>query len=266
MDMKYFLPQEGEKPLDNLVTDGGFFKIFRTVACIGDSLASGELESYEPDVAVGFHDFFEYSWGQYMAREAGVKVYNFSRGGMTAKEYNDTFAERMGYWDEDKLCQAYIVALGVNDLFGHKQELGKISDISKESMYGHADTFAAHYAQIIQHIKTMQPDAKFFLMTMPKEGDNEENDAKRAEHAKLLHEMAEYFSNTYVIDLYEYAPTYDAEFKKKFFLGGHMNPAGYILTAKMTMSYIDYIVRHNFEDFKQVGFIGKPYHNHKEKW
>ena len=35
---------ENEKPLENLVTDGGFTGIFRTIGCIGDSLSSGEFE------------------------------------------------------------------------------------------------------------------------------------------------------------------------------------------------------------------------------
>ena len=67
------------------------------------------------------------------------------------------------------------------------------------------------------------------------------------------------FSNSYVIDLYNHAPVYDAAFRDKFFLGGHMNACGYILTAKMMASYIDYIIRHNIDDFKQVGFIGTPF-------
>lgn len=45
-----------------------------------------------------------------------------------------------------------------------------------------------------------------------------------------------------------------------------MNAAGYLLTARMIESYIDYIVRHNIVDFKQVGFIGTPHHNALEKW
>ena len=72
-------------------------------------------------------------------------------------------------------------------------------------------------------------------------------------------DMAEMFDNTYVINLRKYSPVYDSEFKKKFFVGGHMNAAGYILTAQMITSYIDYIVRHNLEDFSQVGFIGTPH-------
>ena len=31
---------------------------------------------------------------------------------------------------------------------------------------------------------------------------------------------------------------------------------GYELTARMVMSYIDYIIRHNMDDFKHVGLIG----------
>jgi hypothetical protein len=38
-----------------------------------------------------------------------------------------------------------------------------------------------------------------------------------------------------------------------------MNPMGYILTAKMTVSYIDYIVRHNTKDFRGAGFIATDY-------
>ena len=74
------------------------------------------------------------------------------------------------------------------------------------------------------------------------------------------------FDYTYVLDFRKYAPVYDESFKKKFYLGGHLNAAGYRLTAKMTESYIDYIIRHNMEDFAQVAFIGTPFHNCEAKW
>ena len=80
MDIKQFYKTEGEKPLDRLVDDGGFAGIFRTIACIGDSLASGEFESQDPDGTKGYHDYYEFSWGQHMARRLGSKVYNFSTG------------------------------------------------------------------------------------------------------------------------------------------------------------------------------------------
>ena len=268
MDITKFYAKPDEKPLDNIVPDGGFCKIFRTIACIGDSLSSGEFESLTDEGIIGYHDYFEYSWGQFMARETGAKVYNFSRGGMSVREYCETFAKQMGYWDEGKACQAYIIALGINDLSDRNPQdpyIGSVDDIIDGSGYKNNQTFAGRYASIIQQYKSIQPDAKFFLMTIPKDGDTSKNPVREA-HAKLLHDMANHFKNTYVIDLFEHAPVYDDEFKRNFFLGGHMNPAGYALTAKMVVSYIDYIIRNNPEDFAQVGFIGKPFHNVNAKW
>ena len=85
MDITKYYASPDEQPLDVLKPDGGFTGIFRTIACVGDSLASGEFESTQPDGSKGYHDLYEYSWGQYMARAAGCTAYNFSRGGMTAK-------------------------------------------------------------------------------------------------------------------------------------------------------------------------------------
>ena len=44
MDISQFISREGEKPLDYIVPDGGFCKIFRTIGFIGDSLSSGARE------------------------------------------------------------------------------------------------------------------------------------------------------------------------------------------------------------------------------
>ena len=247
---------KNEKPLDNLVYDGGYARVFRTIGCIGDSLSSGEHESRDAEGNYGYHDYYDYSWGQYMARNAGIKVLNFSRGGMTAKWFMESYAEQCAAWCEEKRCQAYIIALGVNELYTKNIELGEISDIDLENPKNNKETFTGYYAQIIQKIKEVQPDAKIFLVNLPKGEYATEGDGDK--HDELLHKMTELFANTYLIDLRKYSPEYDGDFKKKFFVGGHMNAAGYILTAQMITSYIDYIVRHNLEDFAQVGFIGTP--------
>ena len=105
-----------EKPLERLLEGGGFSAIFRTVGCIGDSLSSGELEAVHEDGTKSYHDYFEHSWGQYIARANGAKVYNFSRGGMSAREYCERFAEDKGFWNPELAAEAYIIALGVNDV------------------------------------------------------------------------------------------------------------------------------------------------------
>jgi len=260
-----FLKKENEKPLDNIVSDGGFCGIFRKIGCIGDSLSSGEMESMDENGVRNWHDYYEYSWGQFMARDIGCEALNFSKGGMTAEEYCKNFATANDFWSPEKRCQAYIIAMGVNDITGLGKNLGSIEDICKDDWRKNKPTFVGYYAQIIQRLKENQPQAKFFLVTIPDDLNKERKEAEDR-HREILYELAEFFDYTYVIDLRKYAPVYDEEFKKNFYLGGHLNAAGYRLTAKMFESYIDYIIRNNPEDFLQVAFIGKPVHFVGAKW
>ena len=254
MDWKTELYNENEKPLDRLVQGYSNTSVFRTLAFIGDSLSSGEFESRGHEGAPGFHDYFEYSWGQYIARNCGLKAYNFSKGGMTAKDYIQKFADANRFWRPEVAAQGYVMALGVNDVFNYKQEMGTVADICKEDWRKNADTFAGWYGAIISRYKEIQPDAHFFLLNMPRGGGP--MDETKGKFAQLIRDIAAYFDNCWCIDLFEYAPVYDAAFKEKFYLYGHMNASGYILTAQMVDSYIDYIVRHNPEAFRRVGFIG----------
>ena len=257
MELKNIFENANEKPLENIPSDGGYTAIFRTIACIGDSLSSGEFEADNKNGGSSYHDMFEYSWGQFMGRMCGSKVFNMSRGGMTAKEYCESFADANDYFNPKYAAQCYIIALGVNDLFGQKQDVGCRDDINAEDK----KTFAFYYAEIIERYKKIQPRAKFFLMTMPREGEKDEHLELKKKHSELLYSFAEKYGNTYVLDLFNYAPEYNAEFKEKFYMRGHMNPAGYLLTAKMAAAYIDYIIRHNMQDFKEIGFIGTDLHS-----
>ena len=108
MNIQEFMSNQNEKPLDRIVSDGGFTAIFRTICCVGDSLSSGEFESLNADGSHGYHDMYEYSWGQYLARMCGSRVYNFSRGGMSAKWYCETFADENDFWNPKYASQAYI--------------------------------------------------------------------------------------------------------------------------------------------------------------
>lgn len=251
MDWDKLLYSENEQPLDSFVTGISNMAIFRTVGFIGDSLSSGEFESRDSEGKAGFHDYYEYSWGQYIARKNGLKAYNFSKGGMTAHEYVTSFADKNRFWSPEYACGAYVIALGVND--ANKFEAGDIGDENDEGK----KTFAHYYLTIIKRLKAIQPRAKFFLVTIPdhsfeKEGKNE----TAATYRKLLKKICETYENCYLVDLYTYAPKYDKKFQEKFFLYGHMNASGYILTANMIDSYIDYIIRHNPDDFRRVAFIG----------
>lgn len=247
MDFRTFMALPQEKPLDTLVTDGGFCGIFRTIGCVGDSLSSGEFEAVDKTGKKTYHDMMDYSWGQFLARMAGCKVYNFSRGGMTAQEYVESFAENNGFWAKELACQAYIIALGVNDILNHNTP---------------AETFTHYYSTIVMRLKEISPDAHFFFMTMPRCWDDTPEDVQKKKlHAKLLYTMSEQIPNTYILDFRQYAPVYDEAFYDAFYLGGHLNPCGYLLTAKMVASYVDYIIRHHFAAFREAGFIGTGLHS-----
>ena len=96
MDWNKELFDINEKPLDRLVNGYSMTSVFRRIAFIGDSLSSGEFETRDEQGNAGYYDMFEYSWGQYIARENGLTAYNFSRGGMTAEWYLNSFADENG--------------------------------------------------------------------------------------------------------------------------------------------------------------------------
>lgn len=129
---------KGQNPLAEIIKDGGYTAIFRTIGFIGDSLGSGEHESLDENGNIGFHDYYEYSWIQFIARKCGLKAYNFSVGGLTAKEFF-SLARYMKVFTPEKACQAYIIALGVNDMKdigGIGQRCGACQGVQRNRGFG----------------------------------------------------------------------------------------------------------------------------------
>lgn len=253
----------GNAPLDNIIRDGGMMNIFRRIGCIGDSLSSGEFE-YDNNGETGYWDCYEYSWGKQIERITGIEMTNFSRGGLTAyqiykeaDEKNSPVDDINKLFDSDNAKQAYIIALGVNDIRGkdvlkgiYGGHIGNAqTDIELDDYEKNAPTVVGWYAKIIQRLQRIQPDAKFFLVTIPNEYGVE------GPFAEAVRDIAKKLKNCYVIDLYKDAPPYDEEFHEKYFCG-HMNAMGYVLSAYYIMTYIDWIIRNNMKDFAYVQFIG----------
>lgn len=67
-------PTASGNPLDRIPEDGGLCSIFRTIGCIGDSLSSGEMEGKNEKGNKTYHDYYEYSWGQFIARDTGSRL------------------------------------------------------------------------------------------------------------------------------------------------------------------------------------------------
>lgn len=255
MEKHLLFADPNERPLDTLAPDGGYCAIFRTICCIGDSLSSGEFEIYGDDGNRRYYDIYEQSWGQYIARRTGAKVYNFSRGGLTAQEFLATYADEHGCYEKEKACQAYMIALGVNDLICRRETVvGTKADLQEG---GDKNTFAWQMGEIVRRFRSIAPHAKFFFLTMPRDSADEWANGRQDAHRALLYEMTEVFPESYVVDLREYAPAYDEAFKEVYYLNGHLSPMGYKLTADFVMSYVDYIIRHNYAQFKLAGLINQ---------
>lgn len=255
-------PPPTTSPLAVIEKYPSFISCFMNVGCIGDSLASGVAvyKNAAGEIIVNSKNRYEYSWGQYLARMTGNKYYNWSSGGLRTDSWlNSAYAAEC--FDGEHLCQAYIIGLGQNDNNkNHGSDLGTINDINTANYNNNADTFYGRYAKIIQKIKEVQPKAKIFVITDPnvKVNTNGYNTAIRT--------IANMFDNVYLIDLRTYMSTAPCaellESQKRY---GHFNAVGYFLIAKIIMTYIDYIIEHNSDDFREIENIGTDYYWYEEE-
>ncbi len=241
-------------PLEHVTGTPGMAAIFRKFCCIGDSLASGEFEYLKADGAIGYLDLYEYSWGQHMARAVGGTCYNLSKGGATTRTWLADFASRL----PETLSDCYIVALGVNDANPDSRNVpvGSMADCHATNHTLNADSYYGNYDQIIRRIHSVQPRAKIFCVTNPQGGASAAYDST---YNQAVRDMVAKHDNCYLIDLWAHAPVYDAAFRARYFNGGHMNAAGYLYTAHMFASYIDWHIKNNPTDFAEVAFIGTDY-------
>ena len=109
--------------------------LFQNLGIIGDSYASGELY-----VDGNYIDHYDISWGQILARKNGIKAINFSKGGLTTRDWlaDDHGLSLLNSSDPQDL---YIIALGINDYskLGDSY-LGTENDVNTQ-----ANTFYGNY-------------------------------------------------------------------------------------------------------------------------
>ena len=241
-------------PIAQISQQPGYCTIIHRWGFIGDSLCSGEHEYEIPGGGFGYNDILEYSWGQRICAACGTTGDNYSQGGETAKGWIRNFWDYPCNRNKDicaktDLKQAYIIALGCNDKNMGLPSGDPYKDINLEDYNKNGDNFIGSYGGIIQRIKEVQPEAKFFIVTMP-------DDYAEESYNQALRELPNIFDNLYLLDIAKYGPSYkDPTFQKKYFLYGHMNAAGYQFTAWMFMTYINWIIENNMSDFSRIAFM-----------
>ena len=245
--------------LSKLISDAGFAGLIKSYCCIGDSLTEGFF-----DITNGAQRDFEpsdfCSYPQQLKRITGANVLNYGISGSTAKPSDNSRswlkqATAKGWLTSDDKSVGYIIALGVNDLILYDEFSGDVTtDINSTDYTQNAKTSVGGYAAIIQKIKSLQPDAKIFCVTLP-------NDRGTAEIRTATNEKIKAIANLfdcYVIDLQNewFSEEEKDDFCAKYRNGGHWNAMGYNQLAKAYVTYIDYIISYNFDDFRNIQFVG----------
>ena len=243
---------ETELPLQNIDKTGGYTAIFHDIGIIGDSLACGCMEGVDTtNNEYKYTDNLNYSWAACIERATGCNCHQFCRGGQYLHD-NNWYSE----WKQalaQTPCTAYIICIGFNDynwLNQSSSNLGTLADI-KQNFETNPNTFYGQYGKMISYIKSVQPKAKIFLVNM------EWNSTDNSSINTAISEICTNTDNCYLIDLKTYAhePYWNVPniFKTGLY---HKNTLGYQKTAWDIISYIDYIVRHNMDEFIDVQFIG----------
>lgn len=246
---RLFLPMEDTLPREILRTSS-FVGIVHKWGFIGDSLSSGEqaVKQDGTSTIVRF-DKYEYSWGQRMCALNGVDGFNFSAGGQTAKGWCNGTGVRTwgGAMLEENWKEAYCIAMGVNDSASISAGDAD-TDIDLSDYTNNADTFAGWYAGIIQRLRSVNPKCRIFCITIPY------NQTAYNNFSQVIRDVCAKFTRCYLVDLANYHWTPNG-----LALNDHLSPAGYQWAAWEINTYIDWIIRNNMDDFKDIAFVGTDY-------
>ncbi len=250
------------KPFHPVIDTARFAGIIHQWAFIGDSLNSGCVVAYNNSGRVGI-DNYEWSWGQVICRLCGTQGTNFSKGGLMASTWWDTYInkEGTGYHTggsnekfTDRKFNAYTICLGTNEC-NKSYNIGSMDDVDLSNYNNNKESFYGYYCKIIQYIKEINPSAKVFLITIP---DIYHSLAESYGVNTAIRAIANKFDNCFLVDLYKYIPA-NRTLEDKYKFWGHLTAAGYQWMGYVMANLFSYIIENNLASFKNVPFIGTQY-------
>ena len=222
------------KTTENFVS----LSLFSKFGVIGDSYASGEI--YFDD---SFHDVYEISWGQILARKTGTKCVNFSAGGLSTKGWL-TNSHGLPSMLENEPQDIYYLALGINDANNYGAEyLGTVADMN-EDFTQNADSFYGNYGRIIGNIREHAPNAKIIMFTIVPTTE------MKATYNEAIIEIANHFGIPHVVQ------TDDVFFTSDFYTNGKVqsHPVAVVYSgmAEAFERLIKRCIVDNYEYFKDA--------------
>lgn len=182
--------------------DNVSLSLFSNFGVVGDSYASGELY-FDGD----FHDVYNISWGQVLARKTGTKCVNFSAGGLSTRGWLNN-SKGLSLLLETEPQDIYYLALGINDANNYGAEyLGSLRDL-QENYAQNPDTFYGNYGKIIGNIKNHAPNAKIVMFSIVPTTE------MKAAYNDAIFEIADHFGVPYIVQ------TDDSFFTSDFYGNG----------------------------------------------
>ena len=244
-----------ENPTTTKLSDSGFTRCFDKVFFIGDSLTEGIYDRTNDTQLDRERMQTYFSYPAYFKKLTNCEVVNEGLAGATATNNEDAVLNYHGWITmknakvESNLASAYVIYLGTNDIsyYGSFDGDAQSKNVITNSYGG--------YCAIIDKIKEVQPKAKIFCVTLPKDRNNELT--RNVANTKIK-EIVNSYTDCYLIDLEEYWQN-DIELSEWISIyknGGHLNALGYMEFATAIFNYINWIIKNNVSEFKQIQFIG----------
>jgi hypothetical protein len=215
--------------------------IFKKVLCVGDSFTSGHIDLGEGNYADQTNE--DYSWPSYMARLTGNEYVNCGSSG--ADVLNWINRTRGGVKAQAAgVVQAYLIGLGLNDVWNENIALGTAADIGTDT-----NTYYAGMSKIIRWLNAISPKAKIFVQTMAS------NSSTHTPYNAAIREIVSVYADTYpvhLLDLAAYLPMYKTDLILGDKISGHYTAIGYQMFAEnLRVIWSEYINTH-IEDFQDV--------------
>ena len=243
-----------DKKDDNLE----LLRLFPKIACIGSSLASGEIVS-DPQKAPGILfgsmgkekminelpacvDRHESSWCSLICRRIGAKAKHWSRGGITARYWLEHYNYLMQTDPEVYPC--YFIYLGGNDFYAGYQ-IGTPKDDLK------SNTFSGYYNEVINCIKAKNPHAVILCLSMFTNSDyKNKNNNTQKDFSNAVKAITEVQDLCYYID---FAGTSENVLEKsKYINGGHYSSPGYLVVSYEIEALANKVLLENIHDLDDI--------------
>lgn len=245
-----------ENPLSIVKETAGYTSIIHRLGVVGASFTNGGENTTSGTCPLSV--MREFSWPQNLARLCGSIAYHFGQPGMYCKQWlNDVGGYYTQMAQPEYACDAYVISFASNDANPSKADygLGTIADVHIGSESENGASFYGYLSQIVARCHSVQPRAYLFLMTYPYDYSQTETKGYNQAMRDIVTAYRNAGYRIYLIDYATYGMTEEQAQNKGMFRGSHYVGTGYQYMTYEICTYIDWIIKHNMEDFKDIAFV-----------